>query len=74
MGKSMEIKKNKIVEMIGDLSSITEETAAGSQEVSATVDEYTKMVAKLNSSSAGMKDTAKNLSQSIGKFVVKSVD
>ncbi len=74
LGKSMEIKKNKIVEMIGDLSSIMEETAAGSQEVSATVDEYTKMVEKLNTSSEGMKDTAKNLSQSIGKFVVKNVN
>ena len=70
LGNNMEIKKNKIVEMMGDLSSIMEETASSSQEVSATVDEYSKMIAKLNASSAGMKDTAKTLSQSIGKFVV----
>ena len=70
LGNNMEAKKNKIVDMIGDLSAIMEETASGSQEVSATVDEYSKMIAKLNTSSAGMKDTAKTLSQSIGKFVV----
>lgn len=73
LGKDMEEKKNKIVEMIGELSAIMEETAASSQEISATVDENTKMVAKLNTSSTEMKNTAITLSQSVGKFVVKGI-
>ena len=72
LGNNMEIKKNKIVEMMGDLSSIMEETASSTQEVSATVDEYSKMIAKLNASSARMEDTAKTLSQSIGKIIVST--
>lgn len=70
LGNNMEMKKNKIVDMMGDLSSIMEETASSTQEVSATVDEYSKMIAKLNSSSGEMEKTAKNLSQSIQKFIV----
>lgn len=72
LGKNMELKKNKIVEMITDLSSIMEETAAGSEEISATIDEHTKMIGKLNTSSTEMKDTSHTLSQSIKRFTVNS--
>lgn len=70
LGNNMEVKKNKIVEMINDLSSIMEETASSSQEVSATVDEYSKIIEKLNVTSSEMEHTATYLSESIGKFTV----
>lgn len=71
LSKDMETKKNKIVEMIGNLSAVTQETAASSEEVSANIIEHTKMLEKLNTSSAEMKSTAEALSQSVGKFVLR---
>lgn len=71
LSESMETNKNKIVEMISNLSAITQETAAGSQEVSANIIEHTKMIEKLNTSSSEMKAVAQALSQSVGKFVLK---
>jgi len=52
----------KIVEMMNDLSA--------TQEVSTSVDEFSKMVEKLNETSSDMENTAKSLSESIGKFLV----
>lgn len=71
LGSNMEVKKNKIVEMINDLSAIMEETASSTQEVSASVDEYSKMIEELNVTSSEMENTAISLSESIGKFLVQ---
>ncbi|HPU41106.1 MAG TPA: HAMP domain-containing methyl-accepting chemotaxis protein [Acetivibrio clariflavus] len=71
LSKDMESKKNKIVEMIGNLSAVTQETAASSEEVSANIIEHTKMLEKLNTSSAEMKSTAEALTRSVGKFTLK---
>ena len=71
LGSNMEVKKNKIVEMMNDLSAIMEETASSTQEVSSSVDEFSKMIEKLNETSSDMENTAKSLSESIGKFIVK---
>ena len=72
LSEIMEANKNKIVEMISNLSAITEETAAGSQQVSANIIEHTKMIERLNTSSTEMKATANALSQSVGKFIIKN--
>ena len=72
LSEIMEANKNKIVEMISNLSAITEETAAGSQQVSASIIEHTKMIERLNTSSTEMKATANALSQSVGKFTIKN--
>lgn len=72
LSEIMEANKNKIVEMISNLSAITEETAAGSQQVSANIIEHTKMLERLNASSTEMKATANALSQSVGKFTIKN--
>nr|WP_235836003.1 methyl-accepting chemotaxis protein [Acetivibrio thermocellus] len=70
LGNNMEAKKNKIVEMMNDLSAIMQQTASSTQEVSTSVDEFSKMVEKLNETSSDMENTAKSLSESIGKFLV----
>jgi len=70
LGNNMEAKKNKIVEMMNDLSAIMQQTASSTQEVSTSVDEFSKMVEKLNKTSSDMENTAKSLSESIGKFLV----
>lgn len=72
LSEIMEKNKNKIVEMISNLSAITEQTAAGSQEVSANITEHSKMIERLNISSSEMKMTAQELSQSVGKFTIKN--
>ena len=71
LGNNMEAKKNKIVEMMNDLSAIMQQTASSTQEVSTSVDEFSKMVEKLNETSSDMENTAKSLSESIGKILVE---
>jgi len=43
----MEAKKNKIVEMMNDLSAIMQQTASSTQEVSTSVDEFSKWLKNL---------------------------
>ena len=67
-GKEMIQKKDMIVEIIQNLSAISEENAAGTEEASASVEEQTATMIEIASSSEDLGQLASNLQESISKF------
>lgn len=67
-GKQMIEKKDMIVEIIQNLSAISEENAAGTQEASASVEEQTATMAEIASASEGLGRLAIDLQEGISKF------
>ena len=67
-GKQMIEKKDMIIEIIQNLSAISEENAAGTQEASASVEEQTATMAEIASDSEGLGRLAIDLQEGISKF------
>ena len=67
-GKQMIEKKDMIIEIIQNLSAISEENAAGTQEASASVEEQTATMAEIASASEGLGRLAIDLQEGISKF------
>jgi methyl-accepting chemotaxis protein len=67
-GRLMENKKDDIISVIGNLSAISEENAAGTEEASASVEEQTAAMGQIANASEGLAKLAEEMNQSISKF------
>lgn len=67
-GKEMIHKKDMMVEIIQNLSAISEENAAGTEEASASVEEQTSTMIEIASTSESLGKLANNLQEGISKF------
>ena len=67
-GELMETKKISIVNTIESLSAISEENAAGSEQVSASVEEQTASMLEIADSSEALSELAEKMQTSISKF------
>lgn len=70
-GKDMEEKKNEIIKIISNLSAISEENAAGTQEASASVEEQTAALQEIANSSEQLSELANNMNKALKKFKTK---
>lgn len=66
--KSMRENKNKVVEVIQGISAITEESAAGTEEMSASVDMQTGIILNIVESAKKSEQVAEELRDVIAKF------
>lgn len=64
------IMKNGVVDQVQNLSSILEETAAGSQEVSVSADDVTRATDEFVNNSNNLKDLSNNLKEKLEKFEI----
>ena len=67
-GEEMIDKKDMMVEIIQNLSAISEENAAGTEEASASVEEQTATMIEIAGASEGLGKLANNLQEGISKF------
>ncbi|SNT07172.1 methyl-accepting chemotaxis protein [Anaerovirgula multivorans] len=67
-GKGMEAKKNEIIDIIQNLSGISEENAAGTEEASASVEEQTASMEEISNASEALSKLAEEMQNSITKF------
>lgn len=67
-GDEMISKKDVIVEIIHNLSSISEENAAGTEEASASVEEQTATMLEIANASEVLSDLAREMQETIAKF------
>lgn len=68
--KHMDIKKDEINSMIEDLSAISQETAATSQEVASGTEMQLEMMTKIRDASHELALTAKNLNTKTSKYIL----
>lgn len=66
--ESLENIKSTIVENVSDLSAISEENAASTQEVTASMENIAMNIRQISDDSEGMNDIAKDLVSSVGEF------
>ncbi|MBQ6575041.1 MAG: methyl-accepting chemotaxis protein [Lachnospiraceae bacterium] len=66
--ESLESIKATIVENVSDLSAISEQNAASTEEVTASMDNIAMNIKTISENSDGMNDIANNLVQSVGEF------
>lgn len=66
--KACDVSREKVVDIIQDLSAISEENAASSQETTASMQELNATISLLAESAGGLKDLAVSLSESIEFF------
>lgn len=64
----MEKQKNSMIDIMQNLSAISEEYAASTEEVAASVQEQTATIAEFNNAVVSMKDLAEDMKTSISKF------
>lgn len=69
-GSLMNENKNKIIELIENLSAISEENAAGTEEISASMEEQDAMITEISNSGKNLADIAEKLKVLIEKFKV----
>ncbi|MGK0467405.1 methyl-accepting chemotaxis protein [Clostridium sp.] len=67
-GQEMGNKKEEIIEMIANLSSISEENAASTEETSASVEEQTASVNEMAKASEVLAELAENMEKNIAQF------
>lgn len=67
-GQDMSHQKNEIVGILDNLSAVAEENAAGTEEVSASVNEQTEAIELLSNNSDELSVLAETLRNSIGQF------
>ena len=67
-GKKMTDKKDGIIEVIENLSAISEENAAGTEEASASVEEQTSTMMEISNSSEMLARLAKEMQEAVSKF------
>lgn len=68
--KACDLAREKVVDIIQDLSAISEENAASSQETTASMQELNATISLLAESAGGLKQLAVALSESIEFFKV----
>lgn len=66
--KLMEQKKNDVIDILQNLSAISEENAAGTEEASASVEEQTAAMAEIANASEALAKLADEMQQSVIKF------
>ena len=64
----MGTKKDEIVGIIQNLSAISEENAAGTQEATASIEEQTSAMNEIANSSEGLSGLAEEMQKSIARF------
>ncbi|WP_159102299.1 methyl-accepting chemotaxis protein [Caldalkalibacillus mannanilyticus] len=67
-GSNMETKKDEMIQIIQNLSAISEENAAGTEQAAASVQEQTDSVAEIANASETLSDLAKKMEESVSKF------
>lgn len=67
-GKEMEGKKDEMIQILGNLSAISEENAAATQETLATVESQTSSISKIADISSELAELAKEIKQNIDRF------
>ena len=67
-GRDMDDKKNEIIGIIENLSAISQENAAGTEEASAAVEEQTASMLEISNASESLAKLAEEMQQSISKF------
>ncbi len=67
-GLIMDSKKNQMIEIINNLSAISEENAASSQQASASIEEQTATMDEIAANSESLAKLAEEMLDSIGKF------
>ncbi|OHW63557.1 methyl-accepting chemotaxis protein McpC [Andreesenia angusta] len=67
-GADMVSKKEDLVELISNLSAISEENAAGTEEAAASVEQQTASMAELSNTSSTLKQLSQDMYKSIEKF------
>lgn len=67
-GKEMLERKDHIIEIIENLSAISQENAAGTEEASAAVEEQTASIQEIANSSLVLEELAENIQETISKF------
>nr|WP_276536582.1 methyl-accepting chemotaxis protein [Tissierella carlieri] len=67
-GIEMEGKKGEIVEIIQNLSAISQENAAATEEASASMEEQTASIEEISSASEALSKLAEEMQESIAKF------
>lgn len=67
-GEAMDVKKGEIIDVIQNLSALSEENAAGTQEASASVEEQTSSMEQIAGASEELAKLAEEMQRSIAKF------
>ena len=67
-GEMMESKKDTIIQIVENLSAISEENAAGTEEASASIEEQTTSMEEIASASESLAKLAEEMNESIAKF------
>jgi len=67
-GEAMNSKKNEIIDIIHNLSALSEENAAGTEEASASVEEQTASMEQIADASEELSKLAEDMQKSIAKF------
>lgn len=67
-GQATEIKKDEIVELIENLSAISEENAAGTEEASASVEQQVASIVEISNSSESLANLAEKMNEIVFKF------
>ncbi len=66
--KALDLKKNKIIEIVQSLSAIAQENAAGTEEAAASVEEQTASVLEIASTARALTNLAEDMQNHIRKF------
>ena len=66
--KDMEDKKEQIIQIIENLSAISQQNAAGTEEASASVEEQTASMEEITSASKALAQVAEEMKESIARF------
>jgi len=69
-GEAMNLKKDEIIDIIQNLSALSEENAAGTEEASASVEEQTSSMAEIAGASEELAKLAEEMQKSISKFKI----
>lgn len=67
-GKDMEGKKDEMIQILGNLSAISEENAAATQETLATVESQTSSISKIAGISSELAELAGEIKENISRF------
>ncbi|KYG29591.1 methyl-accepting chemotaxis protein [Alkalihalobacillus trypoxylicola] len=67
-GNDMEAKKKQLIEMVENLSAISEENAAATEESSASVEEQTVSIDEISKASEELAKLAQNMQDNVSKF------
>jgi methyl-accepting chemotaxis protein len=67
-GQDMDAKKNEIIGILENLSAISQENAAGTEEASASVQEQTRSMEEISSASEILAELAEEMQENISKF------